>query len=74
MSKKSISPLPHEGHGQHLCYLVSLGLHLSDSAKYRVLIQSPAWMCNRCGRVARRQSSLCKPIRLSQVRRQQPLL
>ena len=67
MAKKSVSnksgcesPL----HGQHLCYIVSQGFHLSDEQEYQALVKEPEFKCRHCGRVAKNKKNLCKPTNL----------
>ena len=51
-------------HGQHLCYIVSQRLHLSDPEEYKALTADPKFKCEHCGRVAGSDESLCEPTNL----------
>jgi hypothetical protein len=51
-------------HGQHLCYIVSQGFHLSDPEEYQSLVKEPEFKCRHCGRVAKSEKNLCKPAKL----------
>lgn len=53
-----------ESHDQHLCYLMSQGIHLSDVEEYETLINDPKFECERCGRKANGSGSLCVPVEL----------
>ena len=50
-----------ELHGEHLCYITSQGLHLSDASKYRALLKDPRFRCGHCGRAAGKRANLCVP-------------
>jgi len=47
-----------ELHNEHLCYIVSQGLHLSDALAYEALIDEPRFRCGHCGRHARSHRTL----------------
>lgn len=49
---------------EHLCYIVSQGLHLTDEGVYRHLIEDPKFRCDHCGRAAKSRSNLCIPVDL----------
>lgn len=51
-------------HEEHLCYIVSQGLHLSDALAYEALIDEPRFRCDHCGRHARSRTNLCVPCEL----------
>ena len=51
-------------HTQHLCYIVSQGFHLSDEAEYQAMVKEPQFKCQRCGRAAKSENNLCKPVKL----------
>ena len=53
-----------DAHTQHLCYIVSQGFHLSDEAEYQALAKEPQFKCKQCGRVAKSENNLCKPVKL----------
>lgn len=53
-----------EQHGQHIYYLLSQGLNLSDGQEYVALIDNPKFMCGHCGRKANRNGNLCVPFPL----------
>jgi ATP-dependent Clp protease ATP-binding subunit ClpA len=53
-----------ESHGQHLCYIISQGFHLSDEEAYRNLVKAPKFKCQHCGRVANSDKNLCRPVTL----------
>ncbi len=61
MSKPQI---PHPGHDKHLCYLVNLGLQVSNPDEYRLLVRDGKFLCKGCGRVAASEKNLCKPVKL----------
>lgn len=49
---------------EHLCYIVSQGLHLTDEEGYRTLIENSKFRCGHCGRTARSRQNLCIPVDL----------
>jgi hypothetical protein len=51
-------------HEEHLCYIVSQGLHLSDRPAYEELVAEPRFRCSHCGRTARSRRNLCVPVDL----------
>ena len=55
---------PAELHGQHLCYIISQGFHLSDEPEYKALVEDAQYKCNHCGRVSKSDANLCVPARL----------
>ena len=63
-SPEKESPCGSELHDEHLCYMVSQGMHKQDPARYESLVNSPAYCCARCGRVANHSCSLCKPVEM----------
>lgn len=55
-------PMPHLGHGTHLCHLVEWeGIDIKD---YKPLVKSAKFLCKKCGRVAAKAENLCEPIEL----------
>jgi hypothetical protein len=55
-------PMPHLGHGNHLCHMVEyLGVDIKD---YKPLVKNAKYLCTKCGRVAAKQENLCEPIEL----------
>ena len=53
-----------ESHLEHLCYLMSQGFHLSDAEEFNALTDDPGFRCDRCGRKAKADTSLCVPVSL----------
>ncbi len=53
-----------QSHGEHLCYIVSQGFHLSDAEEYDALVKDPKFKCRHCGRAAHSASNLCEPVGL----------
>jgi hypothetical protein len=51
-------------HGEHLCYIISQGLHLTDASKYRAMVTDPRFRCGHCGRAAASRDNLCVPMGL----------
>lgn len=56
--------MPHPGHGKHLCYLNNLGFQISDPKEYQALVKDGKFLCKLCGRIAARESNLCRPAKL----------
>jgi len=56
--------MPHSGHDVHLCYLVNLGLQISNPEEYKKLVRDGKFVCKVCGRVAASDKNLCKPVGL----------
>ena len=50
--------MAHEGHSDHLCALVGLGI----DDKYKAKIKDAKFVCSKCGRAAAEEKSLCAPI------------
>ena len=50
-----------ERHDQHLCYMIALGLHLTNEQEYLGLITEPRFRCGHCGRTAGSGDNLCVP-------------
>ena len=50
-----------ELHGEHLCYVISQGLHIAEEKAYLALIESPQFRCGHCGRLAKNAKNLCVP-------------
>jgi len=53
-----------ETHSEHLCYIISQGLHLSDTRQYKALVAKPKYRCDHCGRKAKSNGNLCVPVPL----------
>jgi len=45
--------------------MVSQGFHLTDADEYKALVREPQFRCQKCGRAARSEASLCDPVKLS---------
>lgn len=48
MAKKKIQQnldCKSESHGEHLCYIVSQGFHLSDAEEYNAIVKDPKFKC-----------------------------
>jgi hypothetical protein len=56
--------MPHEGHDQHLCYLVEKGMLKNKPEDYKALVKKGKYMCTGCGRIARDPVNLCAPEKL----------
>ena len=54
----------HPGHEKHLCYLNNIGYQFTNPADYKSLVKNGKYVCKICGRVAAREASLCKPVKL----------
>ena len=52
-------------HTQHLCYIISQGFNLSNESEFAELIKNPQFTCQKCGRLAKEQVNLCKPVKYS---------
>ena len=50
-----------ERHDQHLCYMIALGLNVTDEREYQSLVAEPHFRCGHCGRTARSEDNLCVP-------------
>jgi hypothetical protein len=48
----------------HLCYIVSQGIHVSEPEKFEALIANPEFKCQHCGRVAKSERNLCEPVKM----------
>lgn len=67
MAKKKIQQnldCKSESHGEHLCYIVSQGFHLSDAEEYNAIVKDPKFKCRHCGRIAHSENNLCEPVGL----------
>lgn len=53
-----------ESFREHLCYLISQGIHISDELEFRTLTESPRFQCHRCNRIAKKAENLCVPFDL----------
>ncbi len=47
-----------------LCELEKEGLMQADLEAYKELVRKGKYVCRRCGRVARKKKSLCRPEKL----------
>jgi len=56
--------MPHPGHDKHLCYLNNLGFQVSFPKEYKALVRNGKFVCKVCGRVAAKETNLCKPVKL----------
>ena len=54
-------------HTQHLCYIISQGFNLSNESEFAELIKNPQFKCQKCGRLAKEQVNLCKPVKYSTI-------
>ena len=54
----------HKGHDQHLCYMIALGLNVTDEQEYQNLVAESHFRCGHCGRTAKSEDNLCVPTRL----------
>ena len=59
-----MAELPHDGHDQHLCYLVEEGLLRSKPEEFTPLVKKGKFYCTGCGRVAKKAENLCAPEKL----------
>ncbi|MFC1794274.1 hypothetical protein ACFL3Q_11875 [Planctomycetota bacterium] len=50
--------------GEHLCYIMSQGFHLTDEQSYMKLITDPKFCCGHCSRQAASDRNLCVPMEL----------
>jgi hypothetical protein len=53
-----------KSHGEHLCYLISQGFHLSNEQEFRALTENPRFACHRCYKIAKSEKNLCVPFDL----------
>jgi hypothetical protein len=53
--------MPHEGHENHLCYLIDQGLLKDKPDEFKGLVKKGKFMCTGCGRVAKSPDNLCAP-------------
>ncbi len=49
---------------EHLCYIVSQGIHISKPEKFESLIANPEFKCQHCGRVAKSEKNLCEAVKI----------
>jgi len=47
---------PHKGHSEHLCAMIAGG---SGYKAVKPLVKNPKFICEKCGRAARKKGSLC---------------
>ena len=50
-----------EKHNEHLCYLQYEGYHYGHKPEYKALVQDAQFICQNCGRTAKRAANLCAP-------------
>ena len=50
--------------GKTLCKLVETKALKKDPDSYKELVETPQFVCLRCGRAANRKKNLCDPTRL----------
>jgi hypothetical protein len=53
--------MPHPGHENHLCYLVTDGDLKPGTPEYKKLVKKAKYVCTGCGRAAARPENLCAP-------------
>jgi hypothetical protein len=53
--------MPHEGHEQHLCHLLSMRILDANSEEYKKLVRNAKYICIGCGRTAASEKNLCAP-------------
>ena len=53
-----------ELHNEHLCYIISQGMHLTDQQAYNALTAEPKFRCCHCDRTAHGAANLCVPTEL----------
>ncbi len=51
-------------HSDHLCKLITQGMHQRNPEEYRGLVSDPQFVCKNCGRVANQKTRLCNPVAL----------
>jgi len=51
-------------HSEHLCYLVSQGLNLSEERQFESLVEDAEYRCDHCGHHAKSDANLCVPMHL----------
>lgn len=56
--------MPHPGHDKHLCYLTTLGFHVSNPKEFQYLVENGKFWCRNCGRVAANEINLCNPVKM----------
>ena len=49
---------------EHLCYIVSQGIHINEPEKFEDMVANPEFKCQHCGRVAKSESNLCEPVKM----------
>jgi len=45
--------------------MISQGFNLSDEIEYQALVKNPQFKCQKCGRLAKSEINLCKPVKSS---------
>jgi hypothetical protein len=64
VKNRTFDPCSSDLHEEHLCYIVSQALHLTEKSDYDALVDEPSFHCDHCGREANRSSNLCRPVDL----------
>lgn len=49
---------------EHLCYIVSQGIHINEPEKFEDMVANPEFKCQHCGRVAKSERNLCEPVKI----------
>jgi hypothetical protein len=52
---------PHPGHAKHLCAIFAGGENFKE---FRKLVRKPRFICEKCGRAARKKGNLCSAKKL----------
>jgi hypothetical protein len=53
-----------DGHDKHLCFLMYDGFHYKNKEAYKALVDRAEHRCQKCGRTANSDASLCEPAAL----------
>lgn len=49
---------------KHMCKLIKEEFHLKKTKQYKKLLDTPQFVCKKCGRVSNKKTLLCKPVGL----------